>query len=129
SLGRRDQDDPRPSICGKCGFHDLLLCAGLDSEGGQTMTAVLLWKEYRQQRAFWLAVALLALLLVLSLAETLGQGSLWQVFHDESIGIALKGVLICLSIAYGVVSGALLLAGESDEGTLVFLDNLTMRRG
>jgi hypothetical protein len=93
------------------------------------MTAVLLWKEYRQQRAFWLTIAFLAILLVLSLAETLGRGSLWQVFHEESIAETLTVVLVCLSVAYGIVSGALLLAGESDDGTLVFLDQLTGLRG
>ena len=93
------------------------------------MTAVILWKEYRQQRAFWLAIALLAGLLVVSLSSTMAQGSGMQVFTEERVRDALSLVVLCLSISYGVVSGALLLAGESDDGTLIFLDSLSGWRG
>jgi hypothetical protein len=89
------------------------------------MTSVLLWKEYRQQRTVWLAIAFLAILLVISLAETLGHGSNWQVFREERLRDSLNLVIHSLIVSYGVVCGALLLAGESDDGTLAFLDTLT----
>jgi hypothetical protein len=93
------------------------------------MTAAVLWKEYRQQRAVWVAIAMLAILLVVILAVTMGKGTGWQVFHDRDIRAALNTVVVTLAIAYGLVSGALLLAGENDDGTLVFLDCLTGWRG
>src|SRR5579872_4394857 len=93
------------------------------------MTAVILWKEYRHQRSFWLAIALLAVLLVISLSSTMAQGSGMQVFEEERVRDALILVVVVLSISYGLVSGALLLAGESDDGTLVFLDSLSGWRG
>jgi len=93
------------------------------------MTAALLWKEYRQQRAVWLAIAILAVLLLVILATTTGRGSGLEVFQDPKLRGILNTVVFTLMIAYGLVSGALLLAGESDEGTLAFLDSLTGRRG
>lgn len=93
------------------------------------MTAVLLWKEYRQQRAVWLAIAFLALFLAICLAETLGQGNGLQVYQEERLSGLLNWLVRSLSVSFGIVSGALLLAGEIDDGTLVFLDTLTGRRG
>ena len=49
------------------------------------MTAVLLWKEYRQQRTFWLVMIGLALLLVVSIAETLGRGRGMEAFDKCTI--------------------------------------------
>jgi hypothetical protein len=93
------------------------------------MTAVILWKEYRHQRSFWLAVALLAVILVITLSSTMAQGSGMEVFEEDRVRDALIIVVVVLSISYGIVSGALLLAGESDDGTLVFLDSLSGWRG
>jgi hypothetical protein len=93
------------------------------------VNAVMLWKEYRQQRAIWLAIVVLAILLVVSLDEFLGQGSGLQVYRDERLRSTLLIVLLGLVVAQGMVSGALLLAGEKEDGTLVFLDNLTGKRG
>src|SRR2546422_81685 len=49
-------------------------------EGGGAVTTMLLWKEYRQQRATWVALAALAALLVVGIAEALGHGSGWEPF-------------------------------------------------
>src|SRR5690349_13782202 len=92
------------------------------------MTSVLLWKEYRQQRTFWLAILVLAVLLVVAFAETQGQGNGWQVYQEERIRPTLNLALICLMLAQGIVSGALLLAGEYEDGTLVLLDSATGQR-
>jgi hypothetical protein len=93
------------------------------------MTAAVLWKEYRQQRAVWLAIAILGVLLVVLLAAVMGNGTQWEVFQDRHIRGLLNAVVFCLVVTYGLVSGALLLAGELDEGTMVFLDSLTGQRG
>jgi hypothetical protein len=89
------------------------------------MTAVLLWKEYRQQRAIWLALLLLALLVVGSLLAFLGPESGLRVSPGSSLASGLSILVYCLVITYGLVSGAVLLAGEKEEGTLPFLDNLS----
>jgi hypothetical protein len=92
------------------------------------MTAALLWKEYRQQRLIWLAIAVLAILLVVSLAGMLGHTSGLQVFQERNVRGVLNAVLFSLAVAYGLVCGSLLLAGETDDGTLTFLDGLSARR-
>ena len=59
----------------------------------------------------------------------MGNGSQWEAFQDRHIRGLLNAVVFCLVVTYGLVSGALLLAGELDEGTMVFLDCLTGQRG
>jgi hypothetical protein len=93
------------------------------------MNHVLLWKEYRQQRAIWLAVALLGIFLVLILGLALGQGSGLEAFRDGSIRPTLIVIILALGVTYGIVSGALLLAGEKEDHTLDFLDGLAGERG
>jgi hypothetical protein len=93
------------------------------------VTAVMLWKEYRQQRAIWTAIALLAIVLVVIVAEAIGQGSGWNVFRAENVRAILSWLVYSLAVTYGLVSGALLLAGDKDDGTLLFLDCLTSQRG
>ncbi len=92
------------------------------------MTWALLWKEYRQQRVIWLAIAILAVLLTVLLAATLGHGSGAQAYADPGLQQILNIVLFCLVVTYGIVAGALLLAAEKEDGTLAFLDNQTGRR-
>ena len=93
------------------------------------MNHVLLWKEYRQQRAIWLVIALLGILLVLILGLAIGQGSGLEVFRDGSIRPTLITIILALGVTYGIVSGAMLLAGEKEDRTLDFLDGLSGERG
>ena len=93
------------------------------------MNQVLLWKEYRQQRAIWLVIALLGILLVLILGLAMGQGSGLDVFRDGSIRPTLITIILALGVTYGIVCGALLLAGEKEDRTLDFLDGLAGQRG
>lgn len=92
------------------------------------MTAVVLWKEYRQQRAVWIAIALLAVLLPAILIPALGNETGWRVSETNPVRWILAILLFGLVVTYGIVSGALLLAGEKEDGTLPFLDNLSGRR-
>jgi hypothetical protein len=94
------------------------------------MTAVVLWKEYRQQRAIWVAIAVLAFLLVISTTVFQTHGSRLEdmkdmLQRDRHLRDSLNLGFLCLAISYGVVSGALLLASETEVGTIVFLDCLT----
>lgn len=93
------------------------------------MNAVLLWKEYREQRMLWLAIAVLAVVLVMILAEVLVPGGLWDGAVEGRMDSGVAVVAVCLAVAYGVVCGAFLLAGEREAGTLSFLDAHTDRRG
>ena len=93
------------------------------------MTTALLWKEYRQQCAVWLAVTFLAVLLVLTLVETLGHGSGWQELENRNLRSICNVIVFTLAITFGLVSGTLLLAAERDDGTLTFLDCQTGLRG
>src|SRR5579864_6053394 len=92
------------------------------------MNHVLLWKEYRQQRAIWLAIASLAIFMVVVMALTLGQGSGLDVFRDVNITPTLLMTVLVLGVAYAIVSGSLLLAVEKEDRTLDFLDGLSGQR-
>ena len=91
------------------------------------MILSLWWKEYREQRSLWLAVAVLAVLAVFGIGA-LATGGVWQARADESIRFVLMMIVASLAIAHGVVCGAMLLAGEKETGTLVFLDTLAPQR-
>ncbi len=88
------------------------------------MNAVMLWKEYRQQRSNWIAITVLAILLVEGLLATTNRGNLVVFRLNVVPAIAIVGTII----AYGIISGALLVSSEKEDGTLDFLDNLTGRR-
>ncbi len=92
------------------------------------MILTLCWKEYREQRGLWLAIALLAVVLVVGLGEGLSQYGLWGAHQDPDTRSLLGGLVISLVLAQGVVCGAQLLAGDKEAGTLAFLDALSARR-
>jgi hypothetical protein len=82
----------------------------------------LLWKEYREHRSIWLTMVLLTGLfgfLVVRLSDPRG------VAAASYLGLAVLG----MAAAYGVVCGAMMLAGEREGGTLVFLEIFLGRRG
>ena len=92
------------------------------------MNAAIRWKEYRQQRGLWVAVGALGLLLAIGIAETMGRGSGLAVFQDERVRSALTWIGYSMAVAYSLACGALLLAGEKEDATLVFLDTLPAAR-
>ncbi len=86
------------------------------------MTRALVWKELREQWVVWLALAVAAVGGVVALRPILPQ--------DRFSGEMLVCVLWLGAWGYGLVSGSLLLAGETEEQTQAFLDLLpgTRRR-
>jgi hypothetical protein len=86
------------------------------------MIGALLWKEYREQRIAWAAIALVGAATVYGLpilvAPGRGIASDWQA--RGYVGAAV----IFVAWAYGLICGAMLLAGEREMGTLAFLDVL-----
>ncbi len=79
------------------------------------MTAVLAWKVYREQRVLWLGMAGLAVVGYL----------LGVMLFDRELNSLGIGVLFCvIAYIYGLVVGAMLLAGESESRTAAFLESL-----
>ncbi len=83
------------------------------------MTDVLVWKVYREQRQVWLVMAFLAIgavILRLTLLER------------ELRGEALAQLFYAFAYGYGMVVGAVLMAGEREAGTAAFLECLPAQR-
>jgi hypothetical protein len=89
------------------------------------MSAAIVWKEYRQQRAIWLAVTILAIGLVEVLIAALGSTTDWQ--HSTETQITV--VMLIAAASFGIFSGACVLASEKEDGTLDLLSGLTGRDG
>ena len=84
------------------------------------MTAALLWKEYRDQRAVWITMIASATLFLAGTA---------QLADTEAIRLEVSRVVaVAFAWGYGLVCGALLLAGERESATLTFLDLLPTSR-
>lgn len=87
------------------------------------MLRMILWKECREQRTIWVALAAIMAALILGVGHGLGlQG------NDSTLRDALGIVVLALTWTYGAVCGATLLAGEREGGTQRFLDSLPSGR-
>jgi len=85
------------------------------------MIAAILWKEYREHRMVWAALALAGAALLVGLPFVMAPGGL----HDRpEVRWMLCAAAVGLTWLYGLVCGAMLLAGERETGTLPFLDAL-----
>jgi hypothetical protein len=89
------------------------------------MIRALVWKEYREHRSVWLALAGVALLALVGLSRILAPEGLTP---GSAAREMLVGVAVLLAWTYGLVCGSILLAGEREGGTLDFLDILPVRR-
>jgi hypothetical protein len=85
------------------------------------MIAALCWKEYREHRAVWLAMAAGGGATLAAVAGLVGPA--------PERREALVATAVLLNWVYGLVCGGMLLAGEREEGTLPFLDALPAARG
>jgi len=90
------------------------------------MISSILWKEYREQRVVWAALAVVGAALLVGLPAVMAPGGLDGHPHVHE---ALFVAAAVLAWVYGVVCGGLLLAGEREMGTLPFLDALPGWRG
>jgi hypothetical protein len=91
------------------------------------MNVAICWKEYRQQRAIWLLMAALGVLLLFGLISFTFPGNIWQAIANKDLEGA-GAIMSLVMLAYGIVCGAMLMAAEKEERTLVFLDSLPRRR-
>lgn len=89
------------------------------------MIRALMWKEYREQRAIWLTLAVVGGTGLYGLSRLMApEGILGSNGARES----LQTVAILFAWTYGLVCGAMLLANENEAGTMTFLDMLPARR-
>lgn len=90
------------------------------------MTYTLAWKEFREQQAIWLAVIVMAVLILAGLKASLQPSELATL---DGLGLP-GGVVVLLSLAgvYGLACGASLFAGEVENRTLAYLDSLPTTR-
>jgi ABC-type transport system involved in multi-copper enzyme maturation permease subunit len=89
------------------------------------MIGTLAWKEYREQRPVWLAMAVLGLVLpvvLLAFLDPVGGKS------PDRTDDVLGTIAVVVAFTYGLVCGAMLLAGEHESRTMTFLDFLEGRR-
>src|SRR5262249_46997302 len=95
-------------------------------EGGGLVIRTLAWKEYRERCSVWLVMLVLAggLLYALTLIHA-PQGALST--DPEKLWSVILASL-CTVSTYGLVCGAMMLAGERESRTLVFLDTLPALR-
>lgn len=92
------------------------------------MLRVLLWKEWRQQGAILIAILFVAAVTAVSLA--LANPVEWaRRASDRGMGAAVRLAFLALLASQAVVTGAMLFAGEVEDGTLPYLDAHAGRRG
>ncbi|MHB1423939.1 MAG: ABC transporter permease [Gemmataceae bacterium] len=89
------------------------------------MIRALMWKEYREHRSIWLALAVVSGGGLYGLSRFMESiwGRNYNGAHDT-----LRSVAVLFAWTYGLVCGAMLLANENETGTLTFLDLLPARR-
>lgn len=90
------------------------------------MIRTLAWKEYREHRAVWVAMAGLIAVALPGLTLLFAPGGLQTGWEDRAPTILTAA--LSLAAIYGLVCGAMMLAGESEARTLAFLDALPARR-
>ena len=92
------------------------------------MIAAIAWKEWRQQVA--LVIAILALAGIVLAATAMTMPMEWSRRALQPANSALWVILLVgLAVTQGVVTGAMLFAGETEERTQDFLDQHVGLRG
>ena len=90
------------------------------------MIAALVWKEYREQRIAWAALAVVGAATLFGLPFLVAPGGLESQSQARDW---VAAAVVLVAWAYGLICGAMLLAGEREVGTLPFLDALPGLRG
>src|SRR5437870_2325885 len=90
------------------------------------MIGTLAWKEYREHQSVWIAMAGLAGFLVIILTGVLAPNGASAAPIDKLQTIALAALI--LSGTYGLICGAMMVAGEQESRTQSFLDMLPASR-
>jgi hypothetical protein len=92
------------------------------------MSLALCWKEWREHRLIWLTVAVLAVVVVVGMYLTLAPLGAQSLRQDPGLQHVLLSAVLILAVAYGLVCGGMMFAGEREAGTLTFLEVLAGQR-
>jgi hypothetical protein len=84
------------------------------------------WKEYREHRPVWVAMVLVATVLLIFITQLLPALGLVSAGSESVMQLMVAAAGSVLT--YGIVCGSMMLAGERELNTLAFLDALTGRR-
>src|SRR5262249_916206 len=90
------------------------------------MIRTLAWKEYREHQTVWVAMAALATLVVVGMAQVVAPNGVASAPQPKVITLAFAALL--MAGTYGLVCGAMMVAGERESRTLGFLDTLPAGR-
>ena len=86
------------------------------------MILTLAWKELREHQAILLTMVFMTVVLSLGMTRIVAPG-------DQANAILIgTSTVLGMAVAYGVVCGSMMLAGEHEGGTLTFLDVFFGRR-
>ncbi len=87
------------------------------------MIFTLAWKELREHQGVWLTMFVMTLLLGWGMAKIVA-------LEDPNLAVQIAALTVLgMAATHGVVCGAMMIAGEHEGGTLVFLDIFLGRRG
>jgi hypothetical protein len=90
------------------------------------MIGTLAWKELREHQTVWIAMASLAIFLVVILTPVLAPNGVAAAPDGKLHTIALAALI--LAGTYGLICGAMMVAGEQEARTQTFLDTLPASR-
>jgi ABC-type transport system involved in multi-copper enzyme maturation permease subunit len=90
------------------------------------VTAVLFWKEYREHRSVWLTLMLVAVGTLVGLVQYFAPGGAETLSHGDITTVVVATLV--MPGMYGVVCGSMMLAGERESRTILFLDTLPATR-
>ncbi len=85
------------------------------------MIAVIVWKEWRQQVAMLIAILALAGIVLMATAFSMPREWDNRTLHPDNAALWIR-LLVGLAVTQGVVTGAMLFAGETEDRTQDFLD-------
>jgi hypothetical protein len=90
------------------------------------MIGTLAWKEYREHQTVWVAMTALAVLLLVALTQVWAPHGVTSAPADKLQLIAFAALI--LAGTYGLICGAMMVAGEEEARTQTFLDSLPAHR-
>jgi hypothetical protein len=90
------------------------------------MITTLAWKDYREHLPVWAAMAALAAFLIVILSQVFAPHGLAGAPAEKLQILALAALIV--TVSYGLICGAMMVAGETEARTQTFLDMLPAGR-
>src|SRR5262245_55854440 len=86
------------------------------------MLLTLAWKEIREHQAIWLTMV------GMTVGMGLGLAKIASLDNQASAEWIAEITILGMAAVYGIVCGAVMFAGEHENGTITFLDTFSGRR-